>query len=84
MALKDIYNEQTKENFVKRVAKLTKKSPKTVKGWIHAGRVPDALTRSILAKEFGVNEDELFPEKVKADEQSRGEDDSRGDSEATA
>lgn len=61
MTFKDIYNTQTKENFVQRVAKLTKKSPQTVKMWLHAGRVPDALTRSTLAKEFGVSEDELFP-----------------------
>ena len=61
MSFKDLYNNHTKENFVKKVAKLTHKSPATVIAWIHQGRVPDALTRAVIAKEFNIKEEDLCP-----------------------
>ena len=61
MRFKDFYNLHTKQAFVKKVAKVTHKSPSTVMMWIHGGRVPDALTQAVLAKEFGVKEEDLFP-----------------------
>lgn len=51
-----------KTEFVEKVAKITKKSVKTVRCWIAGTQKPDALTQSVLEKEFKVPAKYLFPE----------------------
>jgi transcriptional regulator with XRE-family HTH domain len=67
MSFRDIYNDHTKEAFVNRVAKITRKSPQTVRAWVQQKRTPDSLTKAVLAKEFGIKEEDLFP-----DDKARG------------
>ena len=51
-----------KTEFVEKVAKITKKSVKTVRCWIAGTQKPDALAQSVLEKEFKVPAKYLFPE----------------------
>lgn len=53
-----------KTEFVERIAKITKKSPKTVRCWIAGTQVPDALTQDVLEKEFKIPATALFPKEV--------------------
>lgn len=49
-----------KTAFVKRIAELCKVHDVTVRCWIAGTQKPDALKTSIIAKELGVSEKELF------------------------
>lgn len=51
-----------RRDFVERIAKLTKKSVYTVRGWANKGIAPDALTQAVLEKELGVKASVLFSE----------------------
>ena len=51
-----------KIEFVRRIAKATKKAEHTVRMWVSGKVVPDALTRSTISKELGIPEKELFPQ----------------------
>ena len=59
--IKPIENKP-KTEFVEKVAKITKKSVKTVRCWIAGTQKPDALAQSVLEKEFKVPAKYLFPE----------------------
>lgn len=69
MTLKELYAsaklqpkpETPAVSFVKEVASVTKKSEIAVRRWISGEVIPDALTRSVLAKHFKCNPDDLFP-----------------------
>lgn len=69
MTLKELYAsaklqpkpETPAVSFVKEVASVTKKSEIAVRRWISGEVIPDALTRSVLAKHFNCNPDDLFP-----------------------
>lgn len=68
MTLKELYEEARKEPtpgvaFIQEVAAVTQKSEITVRRWISGEVVPDALTRSVLAKHFQCQPEELFPTK---------------------
>lgn len=52
-----------RKEFLRRIAELTKKSETTVKMWVIGRQTPDALTQSVLAKEFGIPAHILFPTK---------------------
>lgn len=68
---KQIYNDlpkrekvdSPKEQWINRIAAVTKKSKQTVRMWLYGVQVPDALTQSIIAKELKTPETVLFPEK---------------------
>ena len=51
-----------KIEILEKVAKITKKSVKTVRCWIAGTQKPDALAQSVLEKEFKVPAKYLFPE----------------------
>lgn len=53
-----------KTEFVEKVAEITKKSPKTVRCWIAGTQVPDALTQTVLEREFKIPATVLFPPKA--------------------
>ena len=52
--------EAPKTVWVKRIAEICKVHPTTVRCWLAGTQKPDALRREIIAKELGVNENELF------------------------
>lgn len=67
MTLKELYNKARKGPtpgvvFITEVMEVTKKSEITVRRWISGEVVPDALTRSVLAKHFKCAPEDLFPE----------------------
>lgn len=49
-----------KTEWINRMAEITMVHPVTVRCWLAGTQKPDALKTSILAKELGVPEDELF------------------------
>ena len=49
-----------KTEWVKRMADLCMVHPTTVRCWLAGTQKPDALRISLLAKELGVSENELF------------------------
>lgn len=49
-----------KRAFVFRIMDLCKVNENTVRGWLAGTYKPDALRTSIIAKEMGIPEDELF------------------------
>ena len=59
---KEVVSKLLKTEFVEKVAKITKKSVKTVRCWIAGTQKPDALAQSVLEKEFKVPAKYLFPE----------------------
>lgn len=68
MTFKDYYDSlppkapmAPKRAFVLRFAKLCKRSERTVYMWLMGVQKPDALAQSIIAKELGTTEQELFP-----------------------
>lgn len=65
----DLYHKEGKkptprQAFIETVARVTKKSPITIKNWINGRQVPDALTVDVIAKHFDCDPSALFPEKV--------------------
>lgn len=71
MTLKELYEQARKEPtpgvaFIQEVAQVTQKSKVTVRRWISGEVVPDALTRSVLARHFNTTHEELFPEASKS------------------
>lgn len=62
----DLYEAERKkptsaQMFVRRVARLTHRSESTVRMWIARQQFPDELAKSVIADEFGVSADNLFP-----------------------
>ncbi|MGN1211348.1 MAG: XRE family transcriptional regulator [Candidatus Cryptobacteroides sp.] len=57
---KEVSVRAPKTEFVNKLARLTKSHPTTVRAWIYGAQKPDALKVSIIAKELGVSEKELF------------------------
>lgn len=55
-----VVKEAPKTQWVKRLAELCKVHPQTVRGWLAGTYTPDALRKSIISKELGVPEEELF------------------------
>jgi hypothetical protein len=66
---KQIYDEQPgrstkispKEEWINKIAALTRKAPGTVRMWLSGAQQPDALTKSVLSEHFSIPEDQLFP-----------------------
>lgn len=50
-----------KTAFIEKIAKLTKKSPKTVRMWISGAQMPDELTQSVIEEEMQIPATQLFP-----------------------
>ncbi len=50
-----------RQQFVERIATVTKKSKKTIYCWIAGAYKPDALSQSMIEKELGIPASELFP-----------------------
>lgn len=48
------------QEFIEKVAALTKKTPQTVRQWIYGQQIPDELTQSIIANHFNVPLATLF------------------------
>lgn len=68
---RNLYEDEKKKPtaaqlFVSRVATLTKRSETTVRMWISGQQVPDELAKSMIAQEFGVDINSLFPKEVTA------------------
>lgn len=66
MTLKELYEEARKSPtpglvFIREVMTVTQKTEITVRRWISGEVVPDALTRSVLARHFNTTPEELFP-----------------------
>lgn len=66
MTLRELYEEARKGDtpgmaFVREVMTVTKRTEIPVRRWLSGDVIPDALTRSVLAKHFGRPESELFP-----------------------
>lgn len=65
MTFKQIYEgldaTPPKTKFIRRIANATMKSEQTVKMWLCGRQTPDALTQSVIAKELGVQQEQLFP-----------------------
>jgi hypothetical protein len=67
-SLAEIYNEAKAlptpaQCFVIELAKVTHKSPFTVRQWLYGAQLPDSLTQSVIAEHFGVDVGGLFPER---------------------
>lgn len=64
---KEIGNEGYKEisnckaMFINDIARIAKKAPKTVKGWIYGYYLPDDLTVETVSKALEADPEELFP-----------------------
>lgn len=50
-----------KADFIRRIAKVCKRSEHTVRMWVAGTQRPDALAQSVIAKEMKMQEHELFP-----------------------
>lgn len=50
-------------NFIRKIARITKKSEGTVRMWLYHDQTPDELSKSVLAGHFQVSPQELFPPK---------------------
>lgn len=66
MTLKELYNEARKGPtpgvaFIQDVMTVTRKTEVTVRRWLSGEVVPDALTRSVLARHFHTTPEKLFP-----------------------
>lgn len=64
----DLYEEEKSKPtaaqvFVKNIAKLTHRSELTVRMWLSGQQTPDELVQSIIAKEYGVSQETLFPKR---------------------
>lgn len=67
MTLREMYDEVRKgptpgQAFIREVMAVTQKTEITVRRWIAGEVVPDALTRSVLAKHFKCDPADLFPQ----------------------
>lgn len=69
MTLYEMYttmsNTSPKYAFIQRLARVTKKSEKTVRTWLlttENAHYPDQLTRSVIAKELRIPARDLFPD----------------------
>lgn len=65
---KALYEEQKKkptaaQEFITKIAGLTKRSEATVRMWVSGQQVPDELAQSVIAKELEVPVEGLFPQK---------------------
>lgn len=47
--------------FIQKVAEITHRKELTVRMWLSGRQTPDELAQSIIAKEFNVSVDDLFP-----------------------
>ena len=47
--------------FIAKVAEITHRKDLTVRMWLSGRQTPDELAKSIIAKEFNVSVDDLFP-----------------------
>lgn len=54
--------EAPKNLFIKRISELCRVHPTTVRCWVYGKQRPDDLRKSIIAKEIGIPEQELFNE----------------------
>lgn len=66
MTLKQLYDSARRQPtpavaFIQEVMDVTQKTEITVRRWLSGEVVPDALTRSVLARHFNCEPDELFP-----------------------
>lgn len=64
----DLYEEEKSKPtaaqlFVKNIALLTHRSEQTVRMWLAGQQTPDELVQSIIAKEYGVQKETLFPKR---------------------
>lgn len=55
-----VIKEAPKTQWINRIAEICMVHPSTVRGWLAGTYKPDTLRKSILAKELGVPEEELF------------------------
>lgn len=60
--LKEGEKPTPRQAFITEVARITKKSPITIKNWISGRQIPDALTVEVIAKHFDCEPAALFPE----------------------
>lgn len=65
-SFKELYQEElhkpTPANaWIERVAKVSRRSPMTVRMWLNGKQYPDDLAREVIAKELGVDAKALFP-----------------------
>lgn len=62
---KQIYEEldstPPKTKWIRRIAKVTMRSELTVRMWLNGRQTPEPLVQKIIAKELGVEVNELFP-----------------------
>ena len=62
---KQIYEEldstPPKRKWIRRIAKVTMRSELTVRMWLNGRQTPEPLVQKIIAKELGVEVNELFP-----------------------
>ncbi|MBR5255027.1 MAG: hypothetical protein IKV46_08360 [Bacteroidales bacterium] len=62
---KQIYEEldptPPKMKWIRRIAKVTMRSELTVRMWLNGRQTPEPLVQKIIAKELGVEVNELFP-----------------------
>lgn len=69
MTFKQIYDSlpvtPPKTAWIRRVAKVTKKSELTIRMWLSGRQTPDPLTQSVIEKELGIPAGVLFPPKTK-------------------
>lgn len=66
----DLYEEERKkptaaQMFVKKIANLTHRTELTVRQWLSGQQTPDELVQSIIAREYGVKIETLFPKERK-------------------
>lgn len=70
MSFIDLYNIEKRkltpaQEFIKNMAKLTKRSESTVRQWVVGMFTPDELCKSIISEKLGIDADILFPPKKK-------------------
>ena len=68
ITLKQFYDEKRKEPtpaqlLIRQIAILTERSELTVRLWLSGHHTPEPMIQRIIAKEFDLDPDTLFPEK---------------------
>lgn len=73
MTFKEIYQKERSKDkgyptpsrsFIKKMARLTKKTESTVKMWLYGDQTPDELSKSVISSHFNIPSSELFPKKA--------------------
>lgn len=66
----ELYKEEKRkltpaQEFIRKVAEMTKRSESAVRFWVIGINEPDALCKSIISEKFGIDENVLFPAQQK-------------------